>query len=157
VRRPGLIALVLIAGSALLPAAATAANASLPDIEDEVMCTICGTTLQLSSSPQAERQRVFINDLIAEGKTKEQIKAELVDEYGPEVLAVPSDDGFDLIGGWILPVLAVIAGATVVLLAARRWRRDQRRDEEDAAAPAGPDPDSEDERRLREDLKRYET
>ena len=156
-RRAAAIALALIAASALLPAAATAASASLPDIEDEVMCTICGTTLQLSSSPQAERQRVLINDLIAQGKTKEQIKAELVDEYGPEVLAVPSDDGFDLIGGWILPVLAVIAGATVVVLAARRWRRDKRRDEEETAAPAGADPDSEDERRLREDLKRYET
>ncbi len=57
----------------LLPAAATAqANpepqASLPDIEDEVMCTICGTALQLSDSPQAERERAFINDLIGEGE-----------------------------------------------------------------------------------------
>ena len=155
-RRPALILLTIVAASALLPAAGIAANASLPDIEDEVMCTICGTTLQLSSSPQAERERVFINELIAEGKTKDQIKAALVDEYGPEVLSVPSDDGFDLIGGWILPVVAVIAGATMVGFAAWRWRRDQRRDEMDAEPPAGPEPDSADERRLREDLKRYE-
>ena len=32
------------------------------------MCTICGTTLQLSNSPQAERERVFINELIAAGQ-----------------------------------------------------------------------------------------
>ncbi len=140
-----------------LPAAATAANASLPDIEDEVMCTICGTTLQLSNSPQAERERVFINELIAQGKTKEQIKAELVDEYGPEVLAVPDDEGFDLIGGWVLPVVAVIAGAVLVALAARRWRRDQRRDEAETPAPAGPDPSSDEAKRLREDLERYES
>ena len=140
-----------------LPAAATAANASLPDIEDEVMCTICGTTLQLSNSPQAERERVFINELIAQGKTKEQIKAELVDEYGPEVLAVPDDEGFDLIGGWVLPVVAVIAGALLVALAARRWRRDQRRDEAEAPAPVRPDPSSDEAKRLREDLERYES
>ncbi|MFN8114179.1 MAG: cytochrome c-type biogenesis protein CcmH [Solirubrobacterales bacterium] len=140
-----------------LPAAAAAAetNASLPDIEDEVMCTICGTTLQLSNSPQAERERVFINELIAQGKTKEQIKAALVDEYGPEVLAVPDDSGFDLIGGWVLPVVGVIAGAVLVALAARRWRRDQRREDAQAAPPAGPDPASDEAKRLREDLERY--
>src|SRR4029079_147614 len=111
-RRLTVTLVAAIACAALLPAAAAAANASLPDIEDEVMCTICGTTLQLSDSPQAERERVFINELIAEGKTKDEIKAALVDEYGPEVLAAPSDDGFDLVGGWILPVVAVLAGAT---------------------------------------------
>ena len=75
---------------------------------------------------------------------------------GPEVLAVPSDEGFDLIGGWVLPVVAVLVGATLVGFAARRWRRDQRRDEEAVAPAPGPAPDSEDERRLSEDLKRYE-
>lgn len=141
---------------AAVPGAPAATGASLSDIEDEVMCTICGTTLQLSSSPQAERQRAFINDLIAQGESKEEIKAALVDEYGPEVLAVPGDDGFDLLGGWILPAAAVLAGATPVVLAARRWRRDQRR-ADDAGPPArGADPDSEDERRLREDLRRYD-
>lgn len=154
-RRLTVLLVAAIAAVALLPAAAAAANASLPDIEDEVMCTICGTTLQLSTSPQAERERIFINDLIAKGKTKDEIKAALVDEYGPEVLAVPSDDGFDLIGGWILPVIAVLSGATLVGLAARRWRRDQRRDEA-ATPPAGPEPDAIDEKRLREDLRRYE-
>jgi len=151
-RRLTVTLVAAIACAALLPAAAAAANASLPDIEDEVMCTICGTTLQLSDSPQAERERVFINELIAEGKTKDEIKAALVDEYGPEVLAVPSDDGFDLIGGWILPVVAVLAGATLVAFAARR----QRRDEAAAVPAAGPEPDPVDEQRLREDLRRYE-
>ena len=154
-RRLTVTLVAAIACAALLPAAAAAANASLPDIEDEVMCTICGTTLQLSDSPQAERERVFINELIAEGKTKDEIKAALVDEYGPEVLAVPSDDGFDLVGGWILPVVGVIVGALLVALAARRWRRDQRREEAQTAPPAGPDPTSDEAKRLREDLERY--
>ncbi|MCL4288270.1 MAG: cytochrome c-type biogenesis protein CcmH, partial [Thermoleophilia bacterium] len=130
----GLAALLAVAITlAAAPGAPAAAGASLADIEDEVMCTICGTTLQLSSSPQAERQRAFINGLIAEGRSKEEIKAALVDEYGPEVLAVPGDDGFDLLGGWILPAVGVLVGAVMVVLAARRWRREQRR--ADAAAP----------------------
>ena len=41
-----------------LPAAATAAPAPVPqttvnDVEDEVMCPICGTLLELADSPQA--------------------------------------------------------------------------------------------------------
>jgi len=161
VRRPLATLLIAIAAATLVPATAIAtgdapANASLPDIEDEVMCTICGTTLQLSSSPQAERERVFINDLIARGKTKDEIKDALVEEYGPEVLAVPSDDGFDLVGGWILPALAVLVGAVLVGLAAWRWRRDQRRDETVRPASVRPDPDSAEARRLSEDLERYE-
>ncbi len=134
---------------------AFAAAASLPDIEDEVMCTICGTTLQLSNAPQAERERVFINELIAQGKDKEQIKAALVDEYGSEVLAVPGDDGFDLLGGWIFPAVAVLAGAVAVGLAAFRWRRSQREDDDEPAPTA--DPNSDDQRRLDRDLGRYDT
>jgi cytochrome c-type biogenesis protein CcmH len=154
VRGAAALAALLVALAA--SSGATAAGASLADIEDEVMCTICGTTLQLSSSPQAERQRAFINDLIAQGRSKDEIKAALVDEYGPEVLAVPSDEGFDLLGGWILPVIAVLTGATLVLLAAGRWRRDQRRADAAAAPTPAADPESDDERRLREDLRRYD-
>jgi cytochrome c-type biogenesis protein CcmH len=155
-RRLAASLLALIAATLLGPiATALAANASLPDIEDEVMCTICGTTLQLSNSPQAERERVFNNELIAEGKDKDQIKAALVDEYGPEVLAVPSDSGFDLVGGWILPAVGVLAGATAVGMAALRWRRRQRDDDDDS--PSVPSLGSDDEKRLNEDLGRYDT
>ena len=51
------------------------------------MCPICGTTLELSDSPQAERERELIRGLIAEGLNKEEIKDALVAEYGEDVLA----------------------------------------------------------------------
>ncbi len=146
----GLLTLILFAAAVPVTAAFSQA-ASLPDIEDEVMCTICGTTLQLSNSPQAERERAFINELIARGKTKDEIKTALVDEYGSEVLAVPSSDGFDLVGGWILPAVGVLAGAAIVGAAAVRWRR-SRRDDDDAPPPALPT--SEDDR-LQKDLDLY--
>ena len=47
------------------------AQATLPDIESEVMCPICGTPLELSASPQADRERAYIRHEIAKGKTKE--------------------------------------------------------------------------------------
>jgi cytochrome c-type biogenesis protein CcmH len=143
----------------LLPAGAAAqgnaspeveANATLPDIEDEVMCTICGTALQLAQAPQADRQRAFINDLIAEGKTKDEIKDALVAEYGPEVLAVPEPEGFDL-AAYVLPIVGVLLALVLIGLAARRWRR---------TAVAAPAPaaalDSSDDERLDADLRRYD-
>ena len=151
-RRIALTLLVLTLLATAGPAtSAFAQTASLPDIEDEVMCTICGTTLQLSNSPQAERERAFINELIAQGKTKDEIKAALVDEYGSEVLAVPSDDGFDLVGGWIIPALGVLVGAAIVGAAAVRWRR-SRRDEDEPPPPALPPSEGD---RLQKDLDLY--
>jgi cytochrome c-type biogenesis protein CcmH len=145
-----LLALTLVSAVGPLTTASAQA-ASLPDIEDEVMCTICGTTLQLSDSPQAERERAFINEMIAEGKTKDEIKSALVGEYGPEVLAVPSNDGFDLVGGWILPAAGVLIGAAIVAAAAIRWRR-SRRDDNEPPPPALPASEGD---RLQKDLDLY--
>lgn len=118
-------AAVVVVAFALLPAASGVAQepqASLPDIEDEVMCPVCGTLLQLASeSPQAERERALIRQLIAQGKTKDEIKDELVAEYGKDVLAVPDSDGFDLVA-WVVPGLVVVAGGLAIFLGLRRWR-----------------------------------
>jgi cytochrome c-type biogenesis protein CcmH len=82
-------------------------RANLPDIEDEVMCTICGTLLAESDSPQADRERALIRRLIARGEDKQQIKDALVAQYGSQVLATPSTHGFDLLA-WIVPGAAIL-------------------------------------------------
>lgn len=128
-------------------------RASLPDIEDEVMCPICGTALNLSESPQAERERVFIRRLINEGRTKEEIKDALVAEYGPEVLAVPETSGFDLVA-WVLPGLAILAGAGALSVGIRRWRSDGD-DGESEGGPAVAAAGAEANERLDADLERY--
>jgi cytochrome c-type biogenesis protein CcmH/NrfF len=128
--RPAAIAtaIVLLLAGASVPADAQAPRASLPDVEDEVMCTICGTLLAESDSPQAERERALIRNLIAEGKDKDQIKDALVAEYGPRVLATPSGHGFDLVA-WIVPGLGILlaAGAIAFTLARLRRRRPDER------------------------------
>jgi cytochrome c-type biogenesis protein CcmH/NrfF len=135
-----------IAGSA----PGTPARASLPDIEDEVMCPICGTLLQLSNSPQADRERALIRNLIAEGKTKQQIKDDLVAEYGDDVLATPDDKGFDLTA-WVLPIAALLVAAIGIGLALWRWRRTAKHDPAPAESVEG-----EEAERLDADLARYD-
>jgi cytochrome c-type biogenesis protein CcmH len=126
---PGVIALVmaLVAAAPALANSAGRANpvppkTTLPDVEDEVMCTICGTALNLSASPQADRERAFIRREIAAGKTKDQIKADLVAQYGTRVLAEPPKSGFDLTA-WLVPGAAILLAAIAIALALRRWRR----------------------------------
>ncbi len=152
-------AVALMSAAALLLAVAGAARGagpepqtSLPDVEDEVMCTICGTLLELSDSPQAQREKAFIRHLIAEGKTKQQIKDDLVTQYGEEVLATPPASGFDL-SAYVVPALALIAAAVAIGLGVWRWRRTGRRGP--PGGSAGP-PEGEESKRLDADLARYE-
>lgn len=149
------LALALLAAGLLLsvpPAAlGQSADATLPDIEDEVMCPVCGITLGLSGSPAAERERAFIRTQIERGLDKEEIKAALVEEYGPEVLALPETEGFDL-AAWVVPGLALIAAAGALAVGIRRWRRDGSHDGEPPPAPGG----AGDEERLATDLGRYD-
>jgi cytochrome c-type biogenesis protein CcmH/NrfF len=145
-------ALALAALAALLaapPALAQEPRASLPDIEDEVMCPICGTPLEHSEAPQAERERELIRDLIAEGRTKEEIKDALVAEYGEEVLATPDDSGFDL-AAWVLPALAILAA--IGGIAAFVLRGGKRGDGTGESQPLEPAEST----RLDEDMARYD-
>ena len=126
-------------------------SASLPDIEDEVMCPICGTALNLSESPQADAERAFIRRRIEEGLSKEQIKDALVAEYGPEVLATPEASGFDL-AAWVVPGLAIMLAGGALAVGIRRWRSAAG---PRVAAESEAEFDPEAGRRLEEELDRY--
>jgi cytochrome c-type biogenesis protein CcmH/NrfF len=139
----------------LLPGAAFAATpqASITDIEDEVMCPICGTLLELAESPQALRERAFVKRQIAAGKTKAEIKDALVAQYGREVLALPGGSGFDL-SAYLVPVVGFLVAAVALALGIRRWRRAGKSPPPDAGADTGPQ--GEDAERLEADLARYD-
>ena len=124
-------------------------QASLPDLEDEVMCPICGTLLELSEAPQAQRQRAFIRGLIADGRDKEQIKAALVAEYGQEVLALPDDEGFQL-SAYLVPIAAFVAAAIALAIGVGRWRRSGE------PPQRSPDASPADDERLDADMRRFD-
>jgi len=156
-------AVLAIATALVVPATALAGagaqsqhpapKTTLPDVEDEVMCPICGTALNLSFSPQADRERAFIQREINEGKTKEQIKADLVTQYGTDVLAEPPKSGFDLTA-WLVPGLAILVAAVAIAVGLWRWRR-AGRTREATATPEGT-LDASERERLDSDLSRYD-
>ena len=145
------IALLLV-GALASSAGATEPRASLPDIEDEVMCTICGTLLAESDSPQADRERALIRKLIAQGKDKGEIEDALVAQYGPRVLATPSDHGFDLLA-WLVPGVAIAGALIAIVLILRRTRR---RGRDPSSANRAQDLDPADLAELDRDMSSYE-
>ena len=154
-RRALAAALALALAVLLLPASpALAARAELTDIEDEVMCTTCKIPLNIAEGPQPDREREFIRTLIAQGKTKEQVKQALVAEYGPQVLALPEEKGFGLTA-YAIPVALFAVLLAVLALLVPRWRR-AAPDGPAAAAAAPPALDDRDAARLDADLARYE-
>jgi cytochrome c-type biogenesis protein CcmH/NrfF len=160
-RLRGLALAALAAVVLLAPASAIAAapKADLVDIEDEVMCVTCKVPLNIAESAQADNERARIRELIAQGKTKEQIKRVLVVEYGEQVLALPDEGGFGITAYAIpLALLAVVLAALALLVP--RWRQ------RPAAGIAGgrsgnatatADLSDADARRLDDDLARYES
>ena len=148
--------LAALLGAVLALAVAPAAAAGCPrttlgDVEDEVMCPVCGTPLELATeAPQAQRERELIQRLIARCESKAQIKHALVAEFGDSVLALPEDEGFDL-AAYVVPGLAVLLGGTAVVFAAVRWRRRRA-----APAGAGPPPAAAAQSRLEDDIERYD-
>ena len=129
------VALLVTAAAALaLPAAATAQSCpqtSLGDVEDEVMCSICKTPLAVAEdAPQAQRERAYIERLVADCRSKDQIKRALVAQFGQAVLALPGDAGDDngiedkLV--YIVPGVGLLLAAVAIAMTAERWRQRRR-------------------------------
>ena len=146
------VLLLALVAALLAPPTAVAQRPSLPDIENEVMCVSCEIPLNIAESAQADQQRDLIRTLIAQGASKEQIKAMLVTEYGEDVLALPDDSGFG-ITAYAIPLAlgALLAGGLIVLLP--RWRRRTPAGIAEQDAPGLSDAESS---RLDNELARYE-
>ena len=149
--------LALLAMLALAPATALAAQprASFNDVEDEVMCDTCNVPLNIAESDRADQERAAIRRLIARGLTKQQILAELERTYGPGILAKPQDSGFSLAVWWV-PVVVVACLLALLATLLPRWRRRGRDRVDDGPRAQAPALRDADERRLDEDLARYD-
>ena len=140
---------LLAAVAALLafasPAAAACPKTSTSDIADEVMCLQCGVPLNVAEeAPSAKRERAFIQRLVDQCRSKEEIKTALVAQFGDKVLADPKAKAT-----WLVPAIGFGAAILLLAAAALRWRRG-RPARPQPAAPIG------DTSRLDDDMGRYD-
>ena len=98
-------------------------------LESELIC-MCGsagcvraTLVNCPMRPACHghtEQRARIRQLIAEGKTHDEILAVFIQEHGQAILAVPEDRGFNRLA-WAVPYLLAGAGLITIIVNARRW------------------------------------
>src|SRR5216684_572887 len=119
-RLSGLMALILLALAAATPALGSEQHPRLLELDGEIMCPTCHTTLDQSNSLEARRIEAFISARIRAGDTKSEIKAQLVAQFGTAILAAPPRKGFDLLAWW-LPIGGILAAGVILAIAAWRW------------------------------------
>jgi cytochrome c-type biogenesis protein CcmH len=147
-----LFAALVCAGTA----AASESHPTLAEMEKEIICPTCHTTLELSNAPIADRIRSFIRARIAAGDTKSEIKSKLVAEFGEAVLASPPKKGFNLLA-WVLPLAGIALAAVALGFLARRWSRARPESQPADQSVNGRAPlDPELERRLEDELARFD-
>jgi cytochrome c-type biogenesis protein CcmH/NrfF len=157
VRAVLLAAVVLAAIAAAQPSLASERRPTQHELETQLICPTCHTTLDQSTAPVARRMKAFVRTRIAAGATASEIKEELVDQFGESVLASPPRRGLNWLA-WLLPIVGVLAGGAVLGVLAWRWSRRDRSTPLAAAVAGGAsvaaDPDLE--RRLDDELARFD-
>ncbi len=95
------------------------------EVARQLWCPLCsGVRLDACELKACEQMRDVIRIKLEEGQDSEAIKAYFVEQYGPQVLGEPPKKGFNLLA-WILPFVALMAGAVFLFFRIRRMVRPQ--------------------------------
>ncbi|KFA91561.1 MULTISPECIES: cytochrome c-type biogenesis protein [Archangium] len=107
---------------------APALEARVQTLGKELRCAVCqGLSVADSPSSMARAQLDKIRELVAEGKSDQEVRDYFVARYGEWVLLQPKAEGVNLLV-WLGPVALLLGGAFVIFRQVRR--------EPAAAAPA---------------------
>lgn len=127
-----LVGSVLLSGALCSPVQA-ATKDQAKTISDGIICPCsCGEILTGCTCETGKAMRANIEADVKAGKTKDQIEAALVAQYGEVILGAPKAKGFNLLV-WVAPVIATVAGLLIASFILVRWRR-----RNPAATPAAP-------------------
>lgn len=91
-------------------------------IEGELKCPVCRSqSVRTSRSFMAEDMSRRIRQMVAAGRSKEEIRDYFVARYGDYIVLVPRKQGFTWTV-WLLPFALVLGGAAAIVVVARRWK-----------------------------------
>lgn len=147
------VLLATLAATASVAATAAAATPSFAAAVTQFMCVSCHEPLELVNSPQAISEKQTLQSLLDRRLTMPEVKAAMVAQYGPQVLAQPPASGFNLTV-YVLPPAIFLAGLALLAFTLPKWRARSRR----AAAtrlPGAAPLDSADARRLDDELTNF--
>lgn len=135
--------------SGLLAESTAEVDARTTALYDSVMSPYCpAVTLSACTSPNAKALRDEIRSWVEGGKSDSEIQHLLVDQFGRNVLGVPTSSGFGLVG-WLAPAVVVILGMILLIAVLRKMQR-----ETQAAVEKAPQVDPEMQKRIDAELEK---
>ena len=88
-------------------------------IDRMIMCPVCpAETIDQAQVEISFQMRAIIREMLAEGRSRDEILDYFVDRYGPDILAAPPKSGRNLLA-WILPIVGVAIGLVGVFFVIR--------------------------------------
>jgi cytochrome c-type biogenesis protein CcmH len=91
------------------------------EIQTELWCPICqGVRLDVCEQKVCQQMRDMIDEMLIEGKSKQEIIDEFVDQYGVVILGEPPKEGINIMA-WLMPVLLVLAGLGFAFWMSKKW------------------------------------
>jgi len=92
-------------------------------IASQLFCPVCqNTPLDVCPTQACHQWRELIRQMLAEGKTADQIKQYFVTYYGASVLSEPPRSGFNWLI-YIVPPVSFLVGVSLLFMAFRTWNR----------------------------------
>ena len=116
-RAAGLVAVLLC----LLPSAAVA-HLDPYSLQGDFICISCHEPLNQVNSPESQAEKTTLAQLADRGLSLDQIKTQMVADYGEQVLAEPPAHGLNLLV-YLLPPIVVVLGLGFIAYNVPRWRR----------------------------------
>jgi cytochrome c-type biogenesis protein CcmH len=114
---------------------ATPSDDEVNAIARQLFCPVCeNTPLDVCPTEACRQWRDLIRQMLAEGKTADEIKQYFVDNYGARVLSEPPRSGLNWLA-YLVPPAAFLLGAFLLFRAFALWRR-QAQVAAEAAPPA---------------------
>lgn len=148
------VALAVAPSRGVLAQQPTPSDDEVNAIARQLFCPVCeNTPLDVCPTQACSDWRELIRQMLAQGKTPDEIKQYFVDHYGARVLSEPPQSGLNWLV-YIVPPVAFLIGVFLLFRAFRTWKRLSK--EPEAGAVAGPEPHVEDEyaSRLEEELRK---
>lgn len=100
--------------------------AQAKEIQTELWCPVCqGVRLDACEQKVCQQMRDMIDQMLLEGKTKDEIINEFVVQYGVVILGEPPKQGFNLMA-WLMPIVLVLAGLGFAFWMSRNWTKKSR-------------------------------
>lgn len=121
-----LVAVLMLAVTPVFSAAQSMSSDTLLEarvraVASELRCPVCqGESIQDSPSALAQEMRTIVREQLAAGKSPDDVKRYFTDKYGEWILLRPRAVGWNILV-YVLPVIALLVGAAIVMRATRRW------------------------------------